>query len=104
MKRRSVVATMLAAAMALSLTACGSKSADTAQTTAAGTDTTAAADANTTSDWPKQTITMICGFGAGGSSDLGMVTAASFQTGWLYDRSCKYTGIIYRLSGSAAGT
>lgn len=42
MKRRSVVATMLAAAMALSLTACGSKSADTAQTTAAaGTDTTA---------------------------------------------------------------
>ena len=57
MKRRSVVATMLAAAMALSLTACGSKSADTAQTTAAaGTDTTAAADANTTSDWPKQLL------------------------------------------------
>ena len=78
MKRRSVVATMLAAAMALSLTACGSKSADTAQTTAAaGTDTTAAADANTTSDWPKQTITMICGFGAGGSSDLGVRSLAS---------------------------
>lgn len=78
MKRRSVVATMLAAAMALSLTACGSKSADTAQATAAaGTDTTAAADANTTSDWPKQTITMICGFGAGGSSDLGVRSLAS---------------------------
>ena len=46
MKKRSVVATMLAAAMALSLTACGSKSADTPQTTAAAAaDTTAAAAA-----------------------------------------------------------
>ena len=69
MKKRSVVATMLAAAMALSLTACGSKSADTPQTTAAAADTNttaaAAADSNSTSDWPKQTVTLICGFGAG---------------------------------------
>lgn len=88
MKKRSVVATMLAAAMALSLTACGSKSADTPQTTAAAADTNttaaAAADSNSTSDWPKQTVTLICGFGAGGSSDLGvrsLATALEKQTG-----------------------
>lgn len=63
---------LMAFAMVLSLAACGSKN-ETSTTPAASTATPAASTAtnNTNSGaWPSKAITLLCGYSAGGSSDL----------------------------------
>lgn len=61
---KELLALMLTAVMALSLAACGNSdpSGDT-QTTPGGTEDS--------SEWPSKAITLLCGYSAGGSSDLG---------------------------------
>lgn len=80
MKR--IVTFALSAAMCLTLLAgCGSSGNTFTPATSSG----AAASSNAAeSDWPNQTVTLLCGFGAGGSSDLGvrsLATALEKQTG-----------------------
>ena len=78
MKKKNLLAAAMAVLTAVSLTACGNQSGASSQTAAA------AGSESTTSDWPKQTVTLICGFGAGGSSDLGvrsLATSLEKQTG-----------------------
>lgn len=93
---RKAMAMLLAVGMAASMSACsssGSASGTTAaaETTAAVTETTgagAAANSSTAvsseTDWPTGTITLLCGYSAGGSSDLNcryMATALEKQLG-----------------------
>lgn len=88
-KWKAVAAFLLAAAMTAGLTGCSEKSGSgTAGTTAGETASvgTKAAEKSggSTTDWPSKTITLLCGFGAGGSSDLGvrsLATALEKQTG-----------------------
>ena len=64
---------VLAGVMCLSLlTGCGKSSGSAASTPAAS-----GAASTATSDWPNKTVTLLCGFGAGGSSDLGVRSLAS---------------------------
>ena len=56
----------LTAAMALSLVACGGNN-STGSTGSTGGDTSVVADGT----WPDKPITILCGYSAGGSSDLG---------------------------------
>lgn len=65
---RKLAAALLSAAMLLSLAACGGNNGRTpAQNSGSG-----AANNNTNSgNWPSKTITLLCGYSAGGSSDLG---------------------------------
>ncbi|GEM_PF-2474050 len=71
MKKISKVLTLvLALCMVLALAACGSSAAPAA-TTAPAADGAAADDTATSAiDWPKKTVTIIVGYGAGGDTDL----------------------------------
>lgn len=67
---KKFAAVTLAGAMAFSLAACGST--ETKTTEPAKTETKAEGGAASDStDWPSKTITLLCGYSAGGSSDLG---------------------------------
>lgn len=74
---------LMAAAMCLGLLAgCGNSG--TASTPAASSSAASSSAAATESNWPSKTVTLLCGFGAGGSSDLGvrsLATALEKQTG-----------------------
>lgn len=88
---KKVTSVLLAAAMALSLTACSGNSESSSTTAAPAAETTKAAAENTAqgasgsaTDWPTKTITLLCGYSAGGSSDLGcryLATALEKQLG-----------------------
>ena len=84
MKR--IVTFAITAAMCLSLLAgCGSSgSSGSTSAPAASSGGAASSAATAESDWPNKTVTLLCGFGAGGSSDLGvrsLATALEKQTG-----------------------
>jgi len=80
MKRIATFA--MAAAICLSLlSGCGNSGSTSAPAASSGTASSAATNG---SDWPNKTVTLLCGFGAGGSSDLGvrsLATALGKQTG-----------------------
>ena len=63
---KKLFAMFLTAAMALSLVACGGNN-STGSTGSTGGDTSVVADGT----WPDKPITILCGYSAGGSSDLG---------------------------------
>lgn len=67
MKR--LLALALTLVMALSLTACGGSSSQDSTSTPADSQQTQTGDAATT-DFPKNTITLYCGYSAGGGSDV----------------------------------
>ncbi len=77
--KRKVLALMMAAAMAVSLTACGGGSSAPAETRAAGTETTAAAAAE--SAWTNEQITAIVPYDAGGGTDTVMRALADAAKG-----------------------
>ena len=77
--KRKVLALMTAAAMAVSLTACGGGSSAPAETRAAGTETTAAAAAE--SAWTNEQITAIVPYDAGGGTDTVMRALADAAKG-----------------------
>lgn len=95
MKKR-LAAAILATAMVCSMAACGgssvsattaaaaeTKAAESAAETKAAGESKAAGDA-ASAVWPGGTVTLLCGFGAGGSSDLGvrsLATTLEKQTG-----------------------
>lgn len=87
---KKILTVIMAAAMALSLTACSdsSQSSSTATTAETKTAETKSAESGSsqgsTTDWPTKTITLLCGYSAGGSSDLGcryLATALEKQLG-----------------------
>lgn len=87
-KWKAMAAAALSVSLVLSLSACSGEQ-QSGGNSASGTSGTAVAEAKTTvapgdassgaqtSDWPKKTVTLLCGFGAGGSSDLGVRSLAS---------------------------
>lgn len=75
--KRKVLALMMAAAMAVSLTACSDGSSAPAETKAAGTETTAAAE----SAWTNEQITAIVPYDAGGGTDTVMRALADAAKG-----------------------
>lgn len=70
---KKLISMLLSAAMVLSLAACGSNTAPSGSGNGAGSGTPAGSNAGTQTggDWPTKTITLLCGYSAGGSSDLG---------------------------------
>lgn len=69
---KKLLSILLTAAMVLALSGCGKGSASqTTATTAAAASGTAQASSQTTGEWPSKAITLLCGYSAGGSSDLG---------------------------------
>ena len=69
---KKLIRMLLSAAMVLSLAACGTNTTPSNSGGAAsGTPGNSSAGAQTGSDWPTKTITLLCGYSAGGSSDLG---------------------------------
>lgn len=66
---KKLVSMLLAATMAVSMVACGGSAASStpASSTADASSTTAQSDGS----WPSKPITLLCGYSAGGSSDLG---------------------------------
>lgn len=75
--KRKVLALMMAAAMAVSLTACSDGSSAPAETKATGTETTAAAE----SAWTNEQITAIVPYDAGGGTDTVMRALADAAKG-----------------------
>lgn len=59
---RRIAAILLALAMVFSMAACGNEPA---------ADQPSGGDAAASGEWPNKTITLLCGYSAGGSSDLG---------------------------------
>lgn len=80
MKR--ITAMLLCLLMVLSLVACGGSSSSSGSSTAAPAATTdssgSAAPASTGAKWPNGAVTILCGFGAGGSSDLEVRSLATY--------------------------
>lgn len=75
MKKTLVLA--LVAAMGLGLFAgCGSTASNSSSSTSTSTKTEGSA--STDAAWPKGTVTILCGFGAGGSSDLECRSIATY--------------------------
>ena len=76
---KKISALILSFAMCIGLLAgCGSSDSGNAGTsTPAGTDKSVSAD-STSASWPNGTVTLLCGFGAGGSSDLETRTLATY--------------------------
>lgn len=64
---KKLLSMLLSAALVMSLAACGGGG-TTPPTTSGNTDKSGA---TTSTDWPTKTITLLCGYSAGGSSDLG---------------------------------
>lgn len=63
---------LLSGVMALSLTACGSSANSSTNASANASETQKqAAEKTSDSNWPSKEITLLCGYSAGGSSDLG---------------------------------
>lgn len=78
---KKLSALILAAAMTLGLLAgCGSsdKPNSSAGTSANKGGNAAASGTSATSNWPNGTVTLLCGFGAGGSSDLEVRSLATY--------------------------
>lgn len=87
-KMKKFLAVGVAAVLALSLAACGSSSSSSAPASSTGDASSNAAAGNTVgtgpNGFPKETITLVCPFSAGGGTDLGaryMATALSKQLG-----------------------
>ena len=64
---KKLFTTLLSLALVISLAACGGKTAP-AQSSASGSTS---GTANNNGEWPNKAITLLCGYSAGGSSDLG---------------------------------
>lgn len=64
---KKLLSMLLSAALVMSLAACGGG--DTKTPATSGNNDKSGATTNT--DWPTKTITLLCGYSAGGSSDLG---------------------------------
>ena len=75
--RRSFLAAAGVSAAALALTACGGSSKSDSAAPAASTAGTAAPAASKGA-WPSGAVTLLCGFGAGGSSDLEVRSVATY--------------------------
>lgn len=88
-KWKMAAAFVLAAVMTAGLAGCSGNSGSGTAGAAAGATAPVATKAaenssEATTSWPNKTITLLCGFGAGGSSDLGvrsLATALEKQTG-----------------------
>ena len=79
---KKIISVLLSAAIGASLVACGENSSVTTAAPAAETKATAAGESSAaveagSATWPTGTVTFLCGFGAGGSSDLGVRALAS---------------------------
>lgn len=103
MKLASRIATgVMAGAMAMTMVACGGSSASGAAPAssaapAAPAASSEAAPAADGIDWPTKTITLLCGYSAGGSSDLGCRYLADALT-----KELGQTVIVENVPGSAS--
>lgn len=75
---KKVIALVLAVAMALAMVACGSSAASSAAPAASSEAASAPAASSSTGAWPSGAVTLLCGFGAGGSSDLETRSVATY--------------------------
>ena len=66
---KKLVSMLLAATMAFSMVACGGS--DASSTPASSTADASSTASQSDGSWPSKPITLLCGYSAGGSSDLG---------------------------------
>lgn len=68
---KKVISMLLVFTMLLSLAACGGQSTAPSASAPAASGDAATTPAASKGEWPSKTITLLCGYSAGGSSDLG---------------------------------
>lgn len=81
---KKMISLATACALAFSLSACSAPAEEPAATEAAKAEEAAPAEGGASSDFPSETITLICPFSAGGGTDIGarnMATALSEKLG-----------------------
>lgn len=68
---KKVLSILMILAMVISLVACGNQSSTTGETQPASSGEAASPSTSSGTEWPTKPITLLCGYSAGGSSDLG---------------------------------